>query len=143
MLALAARHRNVRTERKQSVIPHVYMFADVVASVHLVMHPRAMSTYLSASRGIILVRRVFPRHAPTVLCLLCFNSSLDADPAPFGMNPLVWMQMARKPNFVSKHRFHRLRIKPVTYLLPLAPESHAGALQYLFHAIMSRHVLAR
>ena len=104
VLALAARHRNVRTERKQSVIPHVYMFADVVASVHLIMHPRATSAYLSASRGITLVRRVFPRHAPMVLCLLCFHSSLDADPAPLGMNPLVSIQMARKPNLVSKRR---------------------------------------
>ena len=86
------------------MIPHVYMCVDVVASVHLIMHPRAMSAYLSASRGIILVRRVFPRHAPMVLFLLFFYSYLDADPASLGMAPLVSIQMAMKPNLVSKHR---------------------------------------
>ena len=34
------------------------------ASLHLIQHPRAMSACTSASRGIVLVRRVFQRHAP-------------------------------------------------------------------------------
>ena len=32
-----------RTERKQAVIPRYCMFADVVATLHLIMHSRAMS----------------------------------------------------------------------------------------------------
>ena len=82
VLALAARHRNVRTERKQSVIPHVYMFADVVASVHLIMHPRAMSACISASRGIILVRR------PGVQ-----NSTYTRD---------IWIKATYKPQYVTR-----------------------------------------
>ena len=105
VLALAARRRNVRTDQKQSVIPHVYMFADVV-SVHLIMLPRAMSACISASRGIIQVRRVFPRHAPRVSFLLCFYSYLDADPAPLGRTPLVSIHIAGKPNLVSKAPVH-------------------------------------
>ena len=81
VLALAARLRNVRTERKQSVIPHVHMFIDV-ASVHL-MHAPACDERepLGVAGNHPIVRRVFPRHVPMVLLLLCFCSSLDADPA--------------------------------------------------------------
>ena len=45
------------------MILRIYIFPVVDASLYFITNPRAMRAWISASRVIVPVRRVFPRHA--------------------------------------------------------------------------------